>query len=37
LHEVNRTFDDSLLKKPNEIAGLTEVELRSAERRVITL
>ena len=37
LHEVNRTRGDSLLKKPNEIAGLTEVELRNAERRVITL
>jgi hypothetical protein len=37
LHEVNPTRDDSLLKKPNGIAGLTEVELRNAERRVITL
>jgi hypothetical protein len=37
LHEVNPTRDDSLWKKPNEIAGVTEVELRNAERRVITL
>jgi hypothetical protein len=35
-HEVNPTRDDSLWKKPNEIAGLTEVELRNAERRAIT-
>jgi hypothetical protein len=37
LHEVNPTRDDSLWKKPSEIAGLMEVELRNAERRAITL
>jgi hypothetical protein len=37
LHEVNPTRDDSLLNKPNEIAGLTEVELCNAKRLVITL
>jgi hypothetical protein len=36
LHEVNPTRDASFLKKPNDIAGLTEVELRNAERRVLT-
>jgi hypothetical protein len=37
LHEVKTSTDNTLLMKPNEIAGLTDVELHNAERGVIML